>query len=108
VTDTTDDGGSLWWTLLTILCVIVLGVVLLRFFFRLIALLVPLAVLAGVGYVIYRLLTRDSEASAYIGSSDPLLLETDDDDPLERRFRELEAEEAQVDAELERLEQPRE
>ncbi len=103
MSNTGDDGGSIWWTLVKILALIVIGVVILRLFFRMLAVLVPVVVLALIAYGVYWLLTRDKKETATLETTEPLLLETDED-PLERRFKELEAEEARVDAEIEKWE----
>ena len=105
MSDSGDNGGSFIWTALKVLAIIVVSFLLLRFIFRITMALLPLLVLAGVVYLVYRLLTGSKGEVKYVESSDTLLLESDSpsDDALDRRFKELEAEEARVNRKLKDL-----
>ena len=106
MSNTTDDqnGGSTLWTILKVIFAIIAVILAIRLIFwiiggaiSLIFSLLPLLIVIGVGYFLYRLFKGDSGDE--LPAAEPKLLEHEKD-PLEDRFRELEAEEARVNAML--------
>lgn len=103
-----DDGGSIIWTILKIVAAIVAIIFALRLIFWLIGgvfslffALLPLLVILGLGYFLYKVLSGSDNDE--ISGGDPKLLEYEEEDPLDRRFKELEAEESRVNAMLKDL-----
>lgn len=105
MSESTDDqnGGSTFWTVLKIIFAIIAVILAIRLIFwiiggaiSLIFSLLPLLIVAGVVYFLYRLFKSDDDDA--LTESSPKLLEYEPEDPLEERFRELEAEEARVNA----------
>ena len=97
------DGGdeNLWWTLLKVALIVIGAIVVLRFVFNLVWALMPFIVIAGLAYLAYRVFLK-GDSSTEVETTDPMLLEhqdidtvLDDSDPLEEKFRDLEAREAE-------------
>lgn len=96
-----DDGGSLAWLLVKLLAVIIGVVVLLSFLMSIFKYIVALAVLGGLGYGGYRLLTGPKKE---LTADKPLLLESKkNEDPMERKLRLLEEEDRRLNEEIDRL-----
>lgn len=97
------DGGddNLLWTALKVALIVIGAIVVLRFLFNIVWALMPFIVIAGLAYFAYRVFIASPESSEPVEHSDPPLLEhdvtdpvLDDEDPLEQKFRDLEAQEA--------------
>ena len=102
------DDGSTIGTILKIIGLIVVAIIFLRFFFWLLGFIIPIAIVLGLGYLVYRLIVGSGDDTDKVSHDEPYLLDFEkEEDPLEKRFRELEQEEARVDAELSKLDRER-
>lgn len=102
------DDGSVIGTILKIIVLIVVAIIFLRFFFWLLSFLIPIAIVLGLGYLVYRLIAGSGDDTDKVSNDEPYLLDFEkEEDPLEKRFRELEQEEARVDAEISKLDRER-
>lgn len=96
-----EGGGSLGWLLLKVVALIIGAVVLLSFLMSIFKYIVALAVLGGLGYGGYRLLTGPKKE---LTADNPLLLESKtDEDPMQRKLRLLEEEDRRLNEEIDRL-----
>lgn len=97
------DDGSLLWMLIKYGVFIIGAIVVLGFVLNLISGLFPFLVIAALAYLGYRLFLKgDDDSAGDIEQQEPLLLDhqetiLDDEDPLERKFRELEANQSRTD-----------
>lgn len=101
-------GGSTFWTILKIIFGVIALIFALRLLFWIIGgalslffSLLPLLIVAGAVYFLYKAFSKPKVQELPAGQ--PHLLDFKDEDPLEQRFRELEAEEHRVNAMLKEL-----
>ncbi|RVU42786.1 hypothetical protein EA187_14850 [Lujinxingia sediminis] len=98
-------AGQILWDVLKIIMLVIGGLVLIALLMRAFRFVLAIGVLAFLSWGVYRLLKRIFGTRELPGPEPQLRLGTDTDiDPLEAKFRELELEEARVDAEIERAE----
>ena len=98
MSDSSDGGDdNLLWTVLKVAIFVIGAIMVLRFLFGIVWSLMPFIVLAGLAYLAYRVFLADDSKES-VEQADPMLLEHDvdlDEDPLEHKFRDLEAQESQ-------------
>ncbi len=101
------DGGDdeLWWTIVKVAIFVIGAIVVLRFVFNLIWALMPFIVIAGLAYLAYKIFLAPDSTNTEVETQEPMLLEHDtsdvifdDEDPLEQKFRDLEAKQSRVDS----------
>jgi len=98
------SAGQILWDVLKIAMLVIGGLVLIALLMRAFRFVLAIGVLAFLSWGVYRLLKRIFGTRQLPAPEQHLRLESEVDvDPLEQKFRELELEEARVDAELERV-----
>ncbi|RAL20033.1 hypothetical protein DL240_19190 [Lujinxingia litoralis] len=96
--------AQILWEILKVALLVVGGLFLIIFLMRAFRVVLALGVLAILGAGVYWLLKRVFGTRQLPAPEEPRQLDTDVTlDPLQDKFRELELEEARIDAELERL-----
>lgn len=101
----TPTPGQILWDVLKIIMLVIGGLVLIALLMRAFRFVLAIGVLAFLSWSVYRLLKRIFGTRELPAPETQLRLGSETDiDPLEEKFRELELEEARVDAEIERAE----
>lgn len=107
MSDNNDNltAGQILWDVLKIVMLVIGGLMLIALLMRAFRFVLAIGVLAFLSWGVYRLLKRIFGTRELPAPESQLRLGTDTDiDPLEEKFRELELEEARIDAEIERAE----
>src|SRR5690554_5656716 len=96
--------GQIIWDITKIAMLVIGGLVLIAILMRAFRFVLAIGVLGLLSFFVYKVLKRIFGTRQLPAPEQHLRLESEVDvDPLEQKFRELELEEARVDAELERV-----
>lgn len=103
MSETTGGDDNLIWTIIKVALIVIGAIVVLRFVFNLMWALMPVIILLGVAYLVYRVLFGEEKSTPPIETAEPMRLDFDatDDllegDPLEEQFKELESRQSHRD-----------